>query len=304
MAVCELRDRQDTSPPPLGRQGPATFLALIGVLWMALSVVVIARWVTRRQRIPAGSTSHRLAHARKTRPAGGANSNRARTHAGADRRRRAAHFARFARPVIAQHQRARTNRVTQSQQLCAPRPSPQSPPHLLTNQQSWHLGHPNLIPSGSITPLASRSRNGNISSGRFKMLGMDTNDARPSCPRCGVPIDAPLSSDEPRRGRRRIWCSTACRRAAHAERAAAERTGIAVRVIEVPRHSPAVVRAVIVPRPPTTEDLQMHVLNNPDHCAWVLTQITVRARKKELDKRVLRAARELAHVLLPNATRY
>ncbi|GAB4927784.1 hypothetical protein Mkiyose1665_10260 [Mycobacterium kiyosense] len=133
---------------------------------------------------------------------------------------------------------------------------------------------------------------------------MDTNDARPSCPRCGVPIDAPLSSDEPRRGRRRIWCSTACRRAAHAERAAAERTGIAVRVIEVPRHSPAVVRAVIVPRPPTTEDLQMHVLNNPDHCAWVLTQITVRARKKELDKRVLRAARELAHVLLPNATRY
>lgn len=136
------------------------------------------------------------------------------------------------------------------------------------------------------------------------MRCMDANDTEPSCPRCGAPIDAPLSSDEPRRGRRRIWCSTACRRAAHAERAAAERVGTAVRVIEVPRYSPAVVRPVIVPRPPTIEDLEMHVLNNPDHCAWVLTQITVRARKKELDKRVLRAARELAHVLLPNATRY
>ena len=93
-------------------------------------------------------------------------------------------------------------------------------------------------------------------------------------------LTAPLPGDKPRRGRRRIWCSTACRRAAHAERAAAERAGTAVRVIEVPRYSPAVVRPVIVPRPPTIEDLEMHVLNDPDHCAWVLTQITARARKK------------------------
>ena len=136
------------------------------------------------------------------------------------------------------------------------------------------------------------------------MGGMDGKDAGPLCPRCGLPISTPLPGDSPRRGRRRIWCSTACRRAAHAERAAAERTGTAVRVIEVPRLSPAVVRPVIVPRPPTIEDIEIHVLNDPDHCAWVLAQITARARRKELDKRVLRVARELAHVLLPNAARY
>lgn len=32
--------------PRLGRQGPATFLALVGVLWFALAIIVVARWVT------------------------------------------------------------------------------------------------------------------------------------------------------------------------------------------------------------------------------------------------------------------
>jgi Spirocyclase AveC-like len=32
--------------PPLGRQGPATFLALIGVVWFVLCVYVVVRWVT------------------------------------------------------------------------------------------------------------------------------------------------------------------------------------------------------------------------------------------------------------------
>ncbi|MGY4709643.1 spirocyclase AveC family protein [Mycolicibacterium sp. CBM1] len=32
--------------PPLGRQGPATFLALVGVLWFTVAVIVVARWVT------------------------------------------------------------------------------------------------------------------------------------------------------------------------------------------------------------------------------------------------------------------
>lgn len=136
------------------------------------------------------------------------------------------------------------------------------------------------------------------------MGGMDAEGAGPACPRCGLPVPTSLPGDSPRRGRRRIWCSTACRRAAHAERTAAARTGTAIRVVEVPRLSPAVVRPVIVPRPPTTEDIEIHVLNDPDHCAWVLAQITARARRKELDKRVLRAARELAQVILPNATRY
>ena len=113
------------------------------------------------------------------------------------------------------------------------------------------------------------------------MGGMDAEGAGPACPRCGLPVPTSLPGDSPRRGRRRIWCSTACRRAAHAERTAAARTGTAIRVVEVPRLSPAVVRPVIVPRPPTTEDIEIHVLNDPDHCAWVLAQITARARRKD-----------------------
>jgi hypothetical protein len=133
---------------------------------------------------------------------------------------------------------------------------------------------------------------------------MEAPTAETACPRCGLPIDAPLPGDGPRRGRRRIWCSTACRRAAHAERVAAERAGVAVRVIEVPRRSPAVQQSVFVPRPPTVADIEKHVLDDPQNCAWLLAEITARARRKELDKRVLVAARELARVLLPNASRY
>ena len=32
--------------PPMGRQGPATALALVGVTWTLLSVYVVVRWVT------------------------------------------------------------------------------------------------------------------------------------------------------------------------------------------------------------------------------------------------------------------
>jgi hypothetical protein len=32
--------------PPLGRQGPATFLALIGIVWFAVCAEVVVRWVT------------------------------------------------------------------------------------------------------------------------------------------------------------------------------------------------------------------------------------------------------------------
>ncbi|HEX9834530.1 MAG TPA: spirocyclase AveC family protein [Mycobacterium sp.] len=37
---------QATEIPPLGRQGPATFLALIGAVWFVMCVVILARWVT------------------------------------------------------------------------------------------------------------------------------------------------------------------------------------------------------------------------------------------------------------------
>lgn len=46
MAISEAHTQVDTSPAPLGRQGPATFLALVGVFWLTLSAIVIARWVT------------------------------------------------------------------------------------------------------------------------------------------------------------------------------------------------------------------------------------------------------------------
>lgn len=58
MSTAEQRDRDLTEPgsgpapklvvenmPPLGRQGPATFLALIGVVWFVFSVQVVIRWV-------------------------------------------------------------------------------------------------------------------------------------------------------------------------------------------------------------------------------------------------------------------
>lgn len=43
----------DTAPPPLGRQGPATFLALIGAVWLAASVVIATRWVASDEFRPA-----------------------------------------------------------------------------------------------------------------------------------------------------------------------------------------------------------------------------------------------------------
>jgi hypothetical protein len=55
------------------------------------------------------------------------------------------------------------------------------------------------------------------------------------CPRCGQQFDMPERGP----GRRPLWCSPRCRRAASAERVAARNTGAAVRVIEVPRaHRP------------------------------------------------------------------
>lgn len=62
------------------------------------------------------------------------------------------------------------------------------------------------------------------------MLEARTDTTR-ACPRCGNSVAMPAK----RRGRRPIWCSATCRRAASAERLAAARTGTAVAVVEVPR---------------------------------------------------------------------
>lgn len=37
---------ESVTVPPLGRQGPATFLALIGAVWFVFCVVTVTRWVT------------------------------------------------------------------------------------------------------------------------------------------------------------------------------------------------------------------------------------------------------------------
>ena len=135
------------------------------------------------------------------------------------------------------------------------------------------------------------------------IIGM-TESARSGsavCPRCG---EALPPDDRPRRGRRRLWCSDACRRAAHAERRAAERAGTAVRVVEVPRASPAVRAPVLVPRELTPEELVGQVLADPHTVRRLLWSLTAQARDKKLDRKVREDCHELARVLLPNASRY
>jgi integrase len=60
-----------------------------------------------------------------------------------------------------------------------------------------------------------------------------------ACPRCGVFLPPDFG---PRRGRRRIWCSDRCRRDAHAERAAAARIDQPIRVVEIPRAAPPLIK--------------------------------------------------------------
>ncbi|MCB9440274.1 MAG: spirocyclase AveC family protein [Mycolicibacterium sp.] len=39
-------ERDPAELPPLGRQGPATFLALVGICWTVFAAIVLVRWVT------------------------------------------------------------------------------------------------------------------------------------------------------------------------------------------------------------------------------------------------------------------
>lgn len=122
-----------------------------------------------------------------------------------------------------------------------------------------------------------------------------------TCPRCGANV---WRSTLPTRGRRQIWCSTDCRRAAHAERVAAQRAGAAIRVVEIPR---AVVRVpqapVVAARPLTSEEAAARVLSDTVALAEVLRALIVQARQKKLDPTVFNAARELARTVLPRAPR-
>lgn len=122
-----------------------------------------------------------------------------------------------------------------------------------------------------------------------------------TCPRCGANV---WRNTLPTRGRRQIWCSTDCRRAAHAERVAAQRAGAAIRVVEVPR---AVIRVpqppAIATRPLTSEEAAARALSDPAALTEILRSLTLQARKKNLDRTIYGAARELARAVLPTEAR-
>jgi hypothetical protein len=94
------------------------------------------------------------------------------------------------------------------------------------------------------------------------------------CPRCGSLLPP---EDGSKRGRRRIWCSQNCRRAAHAERAAAEFGTQPVRVVEVPRAAPVSIKTVFMPREPTSAEAADQALSDNDALRQVLRGLTARA---------------------------
>lgn len=122
-----------------------------------------------------------------------------------------------------------------------------------------------------------------------------------ACPRCGDSLPPDFG---PRRGRRRIWCSDRCRRDAHAERAAAARIDQPIRVVEVPRAAPPLIKPVVMARDPTPAEAAACVLASPVALGYVLDSLTKQAREKTLDKKVLGAALGFARTLLPGQSRY
>ena len=80
--------------------------------------------------------------------------------------------------------------------------------------------------------------------------------------------------------------------------------GMPVRVVEIPRVSPAVQIPVIVPRDLRTSELVAAVLADRDALRLLLDKLTYQARNRTLDRTVRSDCYELARVLLPNATRY
>lgn len=121
------------------------------------------------------------------------------------------------------------------------------------------------------------------------------------CPRCGSLLP---SVTAPRPGRRRVWCSDSCRRAAHLERAGAALAGTAVRVVEVPRARPEKRTPPAASRRLSTQELADAVLGDRQALQLVLAGLTRQARTRTLDRAVRADAHELARVLLPNASRY
>lgn len=107
-----------------------------------------------------------------------------------------------------------------------------------------------------------------------------------SCPRCGGPLAQPNG-----RGRRRTWCSAACRRRASEERQAAARGAIAV-------------RTVAVAPPPGKRDLEESVRKvaaSPAACRNLLRLLLERSERGGMDsaawERTVEAVFDLAEGL-------
>lgn len=148
-----------------------------------------------------------------------------------------------------------------------------------------------LLRSRVVKPVASQAHTG--------------GDARaatdwPRCVRCDALMMDP--EDRPRRGRRRLYCSDTCRRDSSAARMAAERHGTPIRVIEVPRAvSVAPCEALQPDQPVPVTELDAADIASRDEQALrlVLTRLTERARRKDLDRATLTAARDLAKAVYP-----
>jgi hypothetical protein len=100
---------------------------------------------------------------------------------------------------------------------------------------------------------------------------------RSVCPRCHEQLPAPEG-----RGRRRLWCSQKCRRAAYEERRAARSGAIGLRVERVVERVEKPVWCVeyrdriveVIPPPPDPAQAAAIVLTSPHACRVVLDSLT------------------------------
>jgi hypothetical protein len=105
------------------------------------------------------------------------------------------------------------------------------------------------------------------------------------------------------RGRRPIWCSQACRRAAYEERRAAASGAVAVRVIEREKVTERVRTQL---REPTVQECVERVLASPRACREVVNGIAVQAADGRLDSgahtATVAAIERLAQALINSGT--
>ncbi|WP_067977059.1 hypothetical protein [Mycolicibacter icosiumassiliensis] len=113
-------------------------------------------------------------------------------------------------------------------------------------------------------------------------------DTTRACPHCGERFEMPTK----RRGRRPVWCSAKCRRAASARRVAAAAAGAPVTVVEVPRaHRPDADADARLPIPSMTT--LMHLLLSSDYqCRTLLETIEHRYTHDQIQDHQLRAVVE------------